>query len=243
MKLKIYNGHHDTFYIEVIEPLSLDDLTNVEEMCKLNKNTQTMMHQYSLKVKSDIPAEIGNSDIFAISDYDSEVVSFKGIKKDDSKKRIETLNQRYEIWKKRWTNKSKENFRRQSFIELNKRLMRFIDTENKKYISKYISIYNGTELNKDWIEETLPTQYDKEIHKLYEELSKLESKISDLESKRSDELNDNMLKLCKDENWKDDNNTKMPDILINQLKDMYNKKEAFKNNRIYNNTNQLKGYK
>ena len=241
MKIKTLKGYQDTQFVEVLEPLTLEDFI-IEETAPLYNDRGAVITTLALQLKEEVAEHIDilldsvyryNKDdedrkITKFYDHFRADVKFNGCKTQEQKDaKIEKIRQQEVV---KMCDKKATRIQRlfeRVLGDINRKIERVF---NERYEEEIMRVMSGQRMSQEFKSEHLDSQaINDEISSIDEQIRALKEERSVLKSRQQAERNKNMLTYLEENGWNDDDEkVVIADHLRDRLKEMYTNGDAFK---------------
>ena len=244
MKIKTYKGYSDSRYVEVLEPLTLEDFIIEETAPHVNSMNNAIVATLNIKLKDEVKENISviladrdcwNKDKGKIDTFWKHFrreVKFNGCRSQEAKdKKLEATRGQMMVEMADRKTKRLEGL----LLQVKEELDNNIERMNHMYERSVKEVLFGERMSSNFINTTLDdVGVVEELAYLELEIAELNKKRSELEKAKSKARNANMLNYLSEKGWNDDaededDNEKI--VVVQKLRDemteVYKNSEAF----------------
>lgn len=243
MQIKTSKGYGKTTYVEVIEPLTLNDFIIEEEAPNHSRCGDYVSASLKLTLKED-QAEHLNLILPHIKQWKDDkqttwaryfrrAVRFNGCRTQRAKdKKVEKIRQEMVVDMV----DQKEERLEKLLNDVNQDLLERIRHKNEDYTNETLAVMSGRRMDPEWMSKHIDsTSIQKEIDEIEDQLKVLRMKKDKLIEDRQKHRNNEMLKYLDKNGWSDEDEDSGKVVFVPELRekllDMYKKGEAFKVSR------------
>ena len=243
MKIKTYKGYNDTTFIEVLEPLTLEDFIIEEQAPAFALFSSDVCARLTLTLKEEVAKHIGillndidywkpeKGKYTTFTKYFRREVKFNGCRSQKAKdKKSESVRQEMVV-----NMHDRKEARTNKLLETTlETIMDNLECMNNKYTTEVMGVMKGERMSSDFIKDNLDDKAIVDDLKFYNtQIAEIQEKKKSANEKLRIARNLNMLKYLSEKGWNDDddedrnNNVVVVPQLREELTKMYEEGEGF----------------